>query len=129
MLLDTLNVLHKFFLMWKNVQFKGSICFKLVFKILDLGPFLNMVLNLQATICVQLGFLVFCNQIVFLKVNFELKLSCEFACVLQIEISIEKGKIPRLFFHMWISIDKIWANGQVMTYLPKPFICTIEKWL
>lgn len=47
-----------------------------------------------------IGVLVFCNQIVFLEVNFELKLSCEFACVLQIEIFIEKGKIPRPFFHM-----------------------------
>jgi hypothetical protein len=125
--LDMFVVLHNVFLMWRKVQFKGSICFKLVLRILDLGLLSKIVPNLQATICVQLGFLVFCNQIVFLEVNFELKSSCEFACVLQIEISAEKRKIPRPFFHMLISIDKIWIDGQVMTYLPEPFSCTIKK--
>jgi hypothetical protein len=115
--LDTLIVIHIYFLMWRNVQFKGLVCFKLVLRILDLGPLLKMVLNLQAIKCMQLGFLVFCDQIVFLEVNFELKLSCEFTCVLQFEISIEKGKIQDPFPHVnlhWQHLSE-WTSHDIFT--------------
>jgi hypothetical protein len=43
----SLYLLKKYFLMWRRVQFKGPICFKLVPGILDPGPLSKVTLNIN----------------------------------------------------------------------------------